>query len=347
MTDNTPPSDERTDHQSQSRSFRRRFLGTSALLGAGAIGAASSTAADGHNDEDDDDDHDDEMNGTDPMASVTFEDQTTGGTWVNVAEATLSDGGFVTIHDASLLDGDVFDSVIGVSEALEPGDHEGVVVKFFEDVPGGEFDRERIDDGETIIAMPHVDSNDNGTYDFLTSEGEEDGPYVDEDGAPVVNDAVVSVETDDEPEGDVNDGEDDPEDSSETDGNGLVTVAGGETVEETVDRITAAIEDGPPELVMTFDHADNAESVNEELRKTTLILFGAPTVGTPIMQENQTAGIDLPQKLLVWCNENGQVQVTYNDPEWNLVERHGVSRSESIDTMSEALANFASAGANK
>ncbi|TYL39399.1 hypothetical protein CV102_07550 [Natronococcus pandeyae] len=130
------------------------------------------------------------------MATVSFEDQTTGGTWVNVASTTLSEGGFVTIHDASLLEGAVFDSVVGVSEALEAGDHEGVVVDLFEGVPGADFDREMVDDGETLIAMPHFDSNDNGTYDFLTSEGEEDGPYVDEEGEPVVDDAVVSVDHD-------------------------------------------------------------------------------------------------------------------------------------------------------
>lgn len=137
------------------------------------------------------------------------------------------------------------------------------------------------------------------------------------------------------------------EGESDQDGgdDGLVTVEGGDTVAGTVERIEAAIEEAPPELVTTFDHAENAESVGEKLRETTLILFGAPAVGTPVMQENQTAGIDLPQKILVWCDEDGRTKITYNDPEWNLVERHGVSRSESIEAMSEALANFAAAGA--
>ncbi|MFC6904491.1 DUF302 domain-containing protein [Halalkalicoccus tibetensis] len=137
------------------------------------------------------------------------------------------------------------------------------------------------------------------------------------------------------------------DEGDESEEDGLVTVEGGETVAGTVERIEAAIEEEPPELITTFDHAANAESVREELRETTLILFGTPEVGTPIMRENQAAGIDLPQKLLVWCDEEGQVQITYNDPEWNLVERHGVSRSEEIEAMSEALANFAAAGAGE
>lgn len=135
-------------------------------------------------------------------------------------------------------------------------------------------------------------------------------------------------------------------DNEETDPeeeDGLITVEGGETVSETVERIETAIEEGDPELITTVDHAANAERVGEELRETRLILFGAPAVGTPVIQENQTAGIDLPQKLLVWCDEEGQVQITYNDPMWNLVERHDVSPSEQIEAMSEALENFAAA----
>jgi uncharacterized protein (DUF302 family) len=148
----------------------------------------------------------------------------------------------------------------------------------------------------------------------------------------------------DENEGDGH-GDGDDHDGGDENDDGLVTVEGGDTVEETVERIENAIDEGDPELVTTFDHAENAASVGEELRETTLILFGAPAVGTPIMQEKQTAGIDLPQKILVWCDEDGRTKITYNDPEWNLVERHGVSQSEEIEMMSEALANFAAAGA--
>ncbi|WP_331236488.1 DUF302 domain-containing protein [Natronorarus salvus] len=146
-----------------------------------------------------------------------------------------------------------------------------------------------------------------------------------------------------EPEGDEEAGSD-PEGAGIERGAGLVTVDGGETVAGTVERIEAAIEDGPPQLVATIDHAANAETVGEELRETTLILSGAPELGTPVMQESQTAGIDLPQKLLVWCDEHGEVRVTYNDPLEVLVARHEVPE---IEAMNEALAGFAAAGAGE
>lgn len=171
---------------------RRGLLAASALIGAG-LGASGTTTSVAANEHDADDGDHEGMNGE---ATVSFEDQATGGTWVNVASATLSEGGFMTIHDSSLLDGNVFGSVIGVSDVLEPGDHEGIVVQLFEGVPGQEFDREMIDDGETLIAMPHFDSNESGEYEFITTEGEEDGPYVDEDGDPIVDDAMITVDDD-------------------------------------------------------------------------------------------------------------------------------------------------------
>jgi uncharacterized protein (DUF302 family) len=58
-----------------------------------------------------------------------------------------------------------------------------------------------------------------------------------------------------------------------------------------------------------------------QLRPTCLIIFGHPKGGTPLMLENQLAGIDLPFKALVWEDEKGKTWVTYNDPVW-LAERH-------------------------
>ncbi|WP_139246594.1 DUF7282 domain-containing protein [Halogranum amylolyticum] len=128
-----------------------------------------------------------------PTAEICFPDQTSDGTTVYVPEATLSEGGFVTIHDSSLQDGKVFDSVVGVSEALDAGTHTDLEIDLFEGVPGGDFDHERLTGDETLVAMPHFDSNDNGEYDFITSDGQEDGPYT-TDGKPVVNAGTVTVD---------------------------------------------------------------------------------------------------------------------------------------------------------
>jgi len=105
-------------------------------------------------------------------AQVTYEAQTSGGHTVHVAEVFLPDGGFVTIHDSSLADGQTFESVRGSSQCLDPGVHRDVAV---------ELD-DTLDEDDTLIAMPHEDTNNNCSYDFVTSDGSEDGPYTDDDG---------------------------------------------------------------------------------------------------------------------------------------------------------------------
>jgi PGF-CTERM protein len=117
-------------------------------------------------------------------ATVSMTDQPTDGTSVVVYSVELSEGGFVTIHDGSLLDGATFDSIRGTSEYLEAGHHENVRVQL--DEPLGE--------DATVIPMPHQDSNDNEMYDFVEDEGGADGPYADDDGA-IVDTAATSLQS--------------------------------------------------------------------------------------------------------------------------------------------------------
>ena len=133
------------------------------------------------------------------VATVSFEDQTTAGDSVVVASTSLPEGGFVTVHDSSVGD-DAVGSVVGVSDYLESGESEGVTV---------ELD-ETVEEDQTLIAMPHLDTNGNEGYDFVSSEGGDDGPYT-ADGGAVVDPAQVTVEG-------MDDGMDDGNESDGMDG---------------------------------------------------------------------------------------------------------------------------------
>ena len=121
---------------------------------------------------------------------------------------------------------------------------------------------------------------------------------------------------------------------------GLVTVASEESFDATVERITADIEESPLNLVTTIDHAANAASADLDLPPTTLLVFGNPAVGTPLMQASRTVAIDLPQKMLVWEADEG-TRVAYNDPAY-LAERHEIDnqsdRLEQIRSVLDSLA---------
>lgn len=123
---------------------------------------------------------------------------------------------------------------------------------------------------------------------------------------------------------------------------GLVVVQSSHSVDETVTRLEQALEDNGLTIIATVDHAENAASAGLELPPTTLILFGNPQAGTPLMQQQRTIGIDLPQKMLVW-QDGSAVYVGYNDPVY-LAERHGLdAQSEAVTMVTRALANLAEA----
>ena len=77
------------------------------------------------------------------------------------------------------------------------------------------------------------------------------------------------------------------------------------------------------------------------MRPTEVILFGNPRGGTPLMQANQTIGIDLPLKALVWQDAAGKTWLSYNDPAW-LAKRHQIAGAERVTTSrGQALADMA------
>jgi uncharacterized protein (DUF302 family) len=123
---------------------------------------------------------------------------------------------------------------------------------------------------------------------------------------------------------------------------GLVTVTSEQSFDAAVERLRTTIQNSENlTLVTTIDHAANAEAAGLELRPTTLFVFGNPQLGTQLMQSSQSAGIDLPQKLLVWQTEDGVAKIAWNDPEW-IAERHGIDPgSEVITIISSTLRRLA------
>jgi hypothetical protein len=129
-------------------------------------------------------------------ATVAFDEQATDGSNVSVSDVFVPESGYVAVHDSTLSDGDAVGSVVGVSEYLAAGYHENVSVTLFEGVEGATFDGRELADNETLVAMPHLETSNNTTYDFVASNGSQDGPYV-TDGDAVVDAGNVTLVADD------------------------------------------------------------------------------------------------------------------------------------------------------
>jgi uncharacterized protein (DUF302 family) len=95
----------------------------------------------------------------------------------------------------------------------------------------------------------------------------------------------------------------------------------------TLARLEAAIEEAGLTLVVAIDHAANAEAAGHTLRPTTVLVFGNPEAGTPLMQAARTLALDLPQRMLVWEDEAGVVFVTWRDPVLTAAQ-HGLAADE-------------------
>jgi uncharacterized protein (DUF302 family) len=119
---------------------------------------------------------------------------------------------------------------------------------------------------------------------------------------------------------------------------GLVTIQSHVSVSETIDRIVAGATTRGLIVFARIDHADGAAKAGMQLRPTELLSFGHPRGGTPLMQDRQTAGIDLPIKALAWEDAEGKVWLTYNDARW-LMERHGLG-SQSVDAVDAITAGL-------
>jgi uncharacterized protein (DUF302 family) len=126
--------------------------------------------------------------------------------------------------------------------------------------------------------------------------------------------------------------------------NGLVTVASAHTASETMERLLAALKAHNMTVFARIDHAAGAAAAGLSLRPTEVVLFGNPKSGTALMQDRQTAGIDLPLKALVWEDETRKGQLTYNDPEW-IAQRHGLGARSAgaVAAMIKALQEIAAA----
>lgn len=117
---------------------------------------------------------------------------------------------------------------------------------------------------------------------------------------------------------------------------GLVTTPSNHPVGETIRRLEAALAAKGLTLFARIDHAAGAAAAGMALRPTELLIFGNARGGTPLMQERQLAGIDLPLKVLVWEDAAGKTQFTYNAPAW-IAQRHGLAGQSTIGAMTILL----------
>jgi uncharacterized protein (DUF302 family) len=105
----------------------------------------------------------------------------------------------------------------------------------------------------------------------------------------------------------------------------------------TIERLKSAIEARGANVAAVVDHAAAAQANGMSLGPTTLVIFGNPKLGTPLMQSQRTAGLDLPLRVLVWEDADGIVRVAYWPPSQMAAEHGIVDRGDIVAKMAAAL----------
>jgi len=128
---------------------------------------------------------------------------------------------------------------------------------------------------------------------------------------------------------------------------GLVQKKSGQSFAETLAALQAQIEGRGLKTFAVIDHAAGAASAGRELRPTTLVIFGNPKLGSPVMEVSQTAGLDLPIRVLVYEDAKGETWLAYWQPR-TVAFTHGVPADlAAIDNMTNGLASITNAAAGK
>jgi uncharacterized protein (DUF302 family) len=90
---------------------------------------------------------------------------------------------------------------------------------------------------------------------------------------------------------------------------------------ETVSRLVAGIESHGIRIFAKIDQQAEAAAAGLSMPPVTLILFGNPKAGTPLMIAKPVSALDLPLKVVVWQAEDGGVFVSFNTAAY-IIARH-------------------------
>lgn len=127
--------------------------------------------------------------------------------------------------------------------------------------------------------------------------------------------------------------------STNYDDNKLYLLEGQLPAAQTVARLEAELQKRGIPLFAKFDHAQNAREAGLDLRPTTVLVFGAPKVGTGLMQLDQSVALELPLRIAVWEDKAGSTWLAFPRLEQQL-SAYDLQESAIVGKMQALLAEL-------
>jgi uncharacterized protein (DUF302 family) len=113
---------------------------------------------------------------------------------------------------------------------------------------------------------------------------------------------------------------------------GVVRVKSAYSMEESIARVKADIAAKGITFFNEIDQSALAAKNGITLRRSTLLEFGNPALGTQFVTGNPDAGLDWPVRLLFTQDDAGQVWAVWTDFGW-IAKRHGITNRDAQFTM--------------
>jgi uncharacterized protein (DUF302 family) len=80
----------------------------------------------------------------------------------------------------------------------------------------------------------------------------------------------------------------------------------------TVERLVQAIADRGMTIFARIDHAANARDVGMTMPPATVLIYGSPKGGTPVMLASPQVALDLPLRVLIWEREDAKAVIAFH-----------------------------------
>jgi uncharacterized protein (DUF302 family) len=102
---------------------------------------------------------------------------------------------------------------------------------------------------------------------------------------------------------------------------GIVQFRSAFDVATTIAKLRQALESHGITIFAHIDFSGDAARAGLTMHTEQMLIFGNPKAGTPLMQVEPVVGLDLPLKVLVWDDDQGNTWIASNAPEY-ILARH-------------------------
>lgn len=116
--------------------------------------------------------------------------------------------------------------------------------------------------------------------------------------------------------------------------NSIHTINSRYDFDDTVNRLQSTFKDKGMTIFAVIDHQKAAKDTGLTMQPATVIIFGTPKAGTPLMKKDPNFALQLPLKVLV-SQSNDQVTVSFEDTH-SLIANSNIDFDDVKNTLANA-----------